>query len=146
METLIEIHDLAKVYERGKQKVEVLHHVDLAIAQGPCIAAGLRIAMYLPQVVEPMADGDEVLLAQVGVIGELAGGHGVVEDEARAADEVAMAAVVDRAVVLEVVEEAAVRIDAARVVERHRVGDVRAQEGRRAEIWQLVRRHPGSAP
>ena len=29
METLIEIHDLAKVYERGKQKVEVLHHIEL---------------------------------------------------------------------------------------------------------------------
>ena len=38
METLIEIHDLAKVYERGKQKVEVLHHVDLAIAQGDFLA------------------------------------------------------------------------------------------------------------
>jgi putative ABC transport system ATP-binding protein len=38
METLIEIHDLAKVYERGKQKVEVLHHVDLAIARGDFLA------------------------------------------------------------------------------------------------------------
>ncbi len=38
METLIEIHDLAKVYERGKQKVEVLHHVDLAIGRGDFLA------------------------------------------------------------------------------------------------------------
>ncbi|MGA0587060.1 ABC transporter ATP-binding protein [Dyella sp. KRB-257] len=38
METLIEIHDLAKVYERGKQQVEVLHHVDLAIARGDFLA------------------------------------------------------------------------------------------------------------
>ena len=38
METLIEIHGLAKVYERGKQKVEVLHHVDLAIARGDFLA------------------------------------------------------------------------------------------------------------
>ncbi len=38
METLIEIHDLAKVYERGKQKVEVLHHVDLSIARGDFLA------------------------------------------------------------------------------------------------------------
>jgi putative ABC transport system ATP-binding protein len=38
METLIEIHDLAKVYERGKQKVVVLHHVDLAIARGDFLA------------------------------------------------------------------------------------------------------------
>ena len=29
MGTLIEIRDLAKTYARGKQKVEVLHHVDL---------------------------------------------------------------------------------------------------------------------
>ncbi|KAG1256718.1 hypothetical protein G6F66_014791 [Rhizopus arrhizus] len=34
-----------------------------------------------------------------------------------------MAGIVDAAVVTEVVEEATVRIDAARVVERHRVGD-----------------------
>ncbi|KAG1540999.1 hypothetical protein G6F50_014284 [Rhizopus delemar] len=39
-----------------------------------------------------------------------------------------MAGIVDAAVVTEVVEEATVRIDAARVVERHRVGDVRTQE------------------
>jgi putative ABC transport system ATP-binding protein len=38
METLIEIHDLAKVYERGKQKVEVLHHVDLSISRGDFLA------------------------------------------------------------------------------------------------------------
>ncbi len=34
MSTLVEIRKLSKVYERGKQKVEVLHHVDLDIAQG----------------------------------------------------------------------------------------------------------------
>ena len=38
MGTLIDIRDLAKVYERGKQKVEVLHHVDLAIAEGDFLA------------------------------------------------------------------------------------------------------------
>lgn len=36
--TLIEIRDLARVYERGKQKVEVLHHVNLAIAEGDFLA------------------------------------------------------------------------------------------------------------
>ena len=36
--TLIEIRDLAKVYERGKQKVEVLHHVNLAVAEGDFLA------------------------------------------------------------------------------------------------------------
>jgi putative ABC transport system ATP-binding protein len=38
MGTLIEIRDLSKVYERGKQKVEVLHHINLAIAQGDFLA------------------------------------------------------------------------------------------------------------
>jgi len=38
MATLIEIQDLAKTYTRGKQKVEVLHHVDLAIAEGDFLA------------------------------------------------------------------------------------------------------------
>ena len=38
MSTLIDIKDLAKVYERGKQKVEVLHHVNLAIAEGDFLA------------------------------------------------------------------------------------------------------------
>ncbi|MGA9341286.1 MAG: ABC transporter ATP-binding protein [Rhodanobacteraceae bacterium] len=34
MKTLVEIRNVSKVYERGKQKVEVLHHVDLDIAEG----------------------------------------------------------------------------------------------------------------
>ncbi|MEO8998263.1 MAG: ABC transporter ATP-binding protein [Rhodanobacter sp.] len=38
MTTLIDIRDLAKTYERGKQKVEVLHHVNLAIADGDFLA------------------------------------------------------------------------------------------------------------
>ncbi|MBB6241335.1 ABC transporter ATP-binding protein [Rhodanobacter sp. MP1X3] len=38
MGILIDIKDLAKVYERGKQKVEVLHHVNLAIAEGDFLA------------------------------------------------------------------------------------------------------------
>ncbi len=38
MSTLIEIKDLAKTYTRGKQKVEVLHHVNLAIAEGDFLA------------------------------------------------------------------------------------------------------------
>ena len=38
MGNLIEIRDLAKVYARGKQKVEVLHHIDLAIAAGDFLA------------------------------------------------------------------------------------------------------------
>ena len=38
MATLIDIQNLAKTYTRGKQKVEVLHHVDLAIAEGDFLA------------------------------------------------------------------------------------------------------------
>jgi putative ABC transport system ATP-binding protein len=38
MGNLIEIRELAKVYTRGKQKVEVLHHIDLGIAEGDFLA------------------------------------------------------------------------------------------------------------
>ena len=38
MAKLIEIRDLSKVYERGKQKVEVLHHIDLDVEQGDFLA------------------------------------------------------------------------------------------------------------
>jgi putative ABC transport system ATP-binding protein len=38
MANLIEIRDLSKVYERGRQKVEVLHHVDLAVEEGDFLA------------------------------------------------------------------------------------------------------------
>jgi putative ABC transport system ATP-binding protein len=38
MNKLIEIRDLSKVYTRGKQKVEVLHHIDLDVAQGDFLA------------------------------------------------------------------------------------------------------------
>ena len=38
MAKLIEIRDLSKVYERGKQKVEVLHHIDLDVDEGDFLA------------------------------------------------------------------------------------------------------------
>ena len=38
MTQLIEIRDVSKIYERGKQKVEVLHHVHLDVAQGEFLA------------------------------------------------------------------------------------------------------------
>lgn len=38
MAALIEIRDLVKVYGQGKQKVEVLHHVDLDIQKGEFVA------------------------------------------------------------------------------------------------------------
>src|SRR6202034_3621812 len=38
MSVLVEIRKLSKVYERGRQKVEVLHHVNLDIQQGDFLA------------------------------------------------------------------------------------------------------------
>lgn len=38
MSTLVAIGNVSKIYERGKQKIEVLHHVDLDIEQGDFIA------------------------------------------------------------------------------------------------------------
>lgn len=38
MSTLIEVRNLSKVYERGAQKVEALHHVNLDIAAGDFLA------------------------------------------------------------------------------------------------------------
>ncbi|HET8941259.1 MAG TPA: ABC transporter ATP-binding protein [Rudaea sp.] len=38
MTNLVEIGNVSKVYARGKQKVEVLHHIDLNIAQGDFLA------------------------------------------------------------------------------------------------------------
>ena len=38
MSVLVEIRNLSKVYERGRQKVEVLHHIDLDIQQGDFLA------------------------------------------------------------------------------------------------------------
>ena len=38
MSPLIEIRNLSKVYTRGRQKIEVLHHVDLDIASGDFLA------------------------------------------------------------------------------------------------------------
>ncbi len=38
MANLVEIRNLSKTYERGKQKVEVLHHINLEIATGDFLA------------------------------------------------------------------------------------------------------------
>ncbi|MET0226241.1 MAG: ABC transporter ATP-binding protein [Dokdonella sp.] len=38
MANLVEIRNLSKTYERGKQKVEVLHHINLDIAEGDFLA------------------------------------------------------------------------------------------------------------
>ena len=38
MSVLVEIRKLSKVYERGREKIEVLHHVDLDIEKGDFLA------------------------------------------------------------------------------------------------------------
>ena len=38
MSALVQIRDVSKTYERGKQKVEVLHHIDLDIQKGDFLA------------------------------------------------------------------------------------------------------------
>ena len=38
MSALVEIRSLSKIYERGKQKIEVLHHVQLDIEKGDFMA------------------------------------------------------------------------------------------------------------
>ena len=38
MGTLVEIRGLSKIYQRGQQKIEVLHHIDLEIAAGDFVA------------------------------------------------------------------------------------------------------------
>ena len=38
MSALVEIHNLSKVYLRGKQRIEVLHHINLEVAHGDFVA------------------------------------------------------------------------------------------------------------
>ena len=64
MTTLIEIRDLSKVYERGKQKVEVLHHINLDIAQGDFLA-----------LMGPSGSGKTTLLNLIGGLDTPTGGH-----------------------------------------------------------------------
>jgi len=64
MSTLIEIRDLSKVYERGKQKVEVLHHINLDIAQGDFLA-----------LMGPSGSGKTTLLNLIGGLDAPSGGR-----------------------------------------------------------------------
>ncbi|MCE5234222.1 MAG: ABC transporter ATP-binding protein [Mizugakiibacter sp.] len=63
MTTLVEIRDVSKVYERGKQKVEVLHHVNLDIAQGDFLA-----------LMGPSGSGKTTLLNLIGGLDSPSGG------------------------------------------------------------------------
>ena len=55
MSTLVEIRNLSKVYVRGKQRVEVLHHVDLDIEKGDFVA-----------LMGPSGSGKTTLLNMIG--------------------------------------------------------------------------------
>jgi putative ABC transport system ATP-binding protein len=55
MAKLIEIRALSKVYQRGKQKVEVLHHIDLDVDEGDFLA-----------LMGPSGSGKTTLLNMIG--------------------------------------------------------------------------------
>ncbi len=63
MTTLIEIRDVSKIYERGKQKVEVLHHIDLDVPQGQFLA-----------LMGPSGSGKTTLLNLIGGLDSPTGG------------------------------------------------------------------------
>ncbi|WP_267224581.1 ABC transporter ATP-binding protein [Dyella silvae] len=63
MNTLIETRDLSKVYERGRQKVEVLHHINLDIAEGDFLA-----------LMGPSGSGKTTLLNLIGGLDTPTGG------------------------------------------------------------------------
>src|SRR5579862_561814 len=63
MSALVEIRNLSKVYERGKQKVEVLHHIDLDIAKGDFLA-----------LMGPSGSGKTTLLNLIGGLDSPSGG------------------------------------------------------------------------
>jgi len=63
MTQLIEIRDVSKIYERGKQKVEVLHHIDLDVAQGQFLA-----------LMGPSGSGKTTLLNLIGGLDSPTGG------------------------------------------------------------------------
>jgi putative ABC transport system ATP-binding protein len=63
MGKLIEIRDLSKIYERGKQKVEVLHHIDLDVAEGDFVA-----------LMGPSGSGKTTLLNLIGGLDTPSGG------------------------------------------------------------------------
>jgi putative ABC transport system ATP-binding protein len=70
MATLIDIKDLSKVYERGRQKVEVLHGVNLQIEEGDFLA-----------LMGPSGSGKTTLLNLIGGLDTPTGGSITVAGE-----------------------------------------------------------------
>jgi len=63
MTHLIEIRDVSKIYERGRQKVEVLQHIDLDVVQGEFLA-----------LMGPSGSGKTTLLNLIGGLDSPTGG------------------------------------------------------------------------
>ncbi|GAB3025177.1 MULTISPECIES: ABC transporter ATP-binding protein [Oleiagrimonas] len=70
MGTLIDIQDVSKTYARGKQKVEVLHHIDLQVAEGDFLA-----------LMGPSGSGKTTLLNLIGGLDVPTGGSITVGDK-----------------------------------------------------------------
>jgi putative ABC transport system ATP-binding protein len=70
MSTLVRISNVSKVYERGKQKVEVLHHIDLDIQKGDFLA-----------LMGPSGSGKTTLLNLIGGLDSPTDGSIVVADQ-----------------------------------------------------------------
>ena len=63
MTALIEIRDLSKIYTRGKEKIEVLHHINLDVQQGDFLA-----------LMGPSGSGKTTLLNLIGGLDAASGG------------------------------------------------------------------------
>ncbi|MEH6417126.1 ABC transporter ATP-binding protein [Pseudomonas sp. CGJS7] len=70
METLVSIHNLTKTYQRGPEKVEVLHGIDLDIAKGDFVA-----------LMGPSGSGKTTLLNLIGGLDNPSGGEISIEGE-----------------------------------------------------------------
>jgi putative ABC transport system ATP-binding protein len=69
-DTLIEIRDLSKAYTRGKQVVEVLHHIELNVQRGDFLA-----------LMGPSGSGKTTLLNLIGGLDNPSGGSIVVDGQ-----------------------------------------------------------------
>jgi putative ABC transport system ATP-binding protein len=69
-DTLIAIRDLSKAYTRGKQSVEVLHHIDLDVQRGDFLA-----------LMGPSGSGKTTLLNLIGGLDNPSGGAIVVDGQ-----------------------------------------------------------------
>jgi putative ABC transport system ATP-binding protein len=67
MGKLIELRDVSKLYERGRQKIEVLHHIDLDVDEGDFLA-----------LMGPSGSGKTTLLNLIGGLDAPSGGSIVV--------------------------------------------------------------------